>query len=108
MKRFILPGLAAILSSTFLGCTTPRKAESDTFSMGGVPQWLADGAQLDSEPGPVRPDPAIIVYEDESDPINFELITDRRTYKQPPVKKKTSSADPLERGRDYRIRRLFR
>lgn len=88
-----------------LGCTT-----GDKFSMGGVPGWVADGAKLESEPEPLRPDPALIAHEDESGPVQFELITDRRTYKSPPVKKtKTvSTADPLERGRDARIRRLVR
>lgn len=78
--------------------------------MGGVPAWIADGAKLGAEPEPYKPDPAIIHHEDESGPVSFELITDNRDYSDPPVKKKTSirTSDPIERGRDRRIKRLFR
>ena len=99
----ILLALPALFS---VACTS----NGDVFSMGGVPGWIADGATLESEPEPYRPDPAIIVHEDESGPVHFELITDRRNYAAAPVKKSTkiSSTDPIERGRDARIRRLFR
>jgi hypothetical protein len=105
MNRFLLPFLFAALSFSMLGCTS-----GDKFSMGGVPGWIADGARLESEPAPRRPDNALITHEDESGPVHFELITDRRKYKEPTVKKTTkfSTPDPLERGRDARIRRLVR
>lgn len=105
MNRFLPALLLAVLSFSMTGCTTSEK-----FSMGGVPRWIADGAKLESEPAPLRPDPAIIEHEDESGPVHFEWITDRRSYKTPPVKKSTkvATSDPLERGRDARIRRLVR
>ncbi|MBL9157661.1 MAG: hypothetical protein JNJ70_09325 [Verrucomicrobiales bacterium] len=105
MNRFFLPCFLPALSFSMLGCTT-----GDKFSMGGVPGWVADGAKLESEPEPLRPDPALIAHEDESGPVQFQWITDRRSYDSPPVKKtkKVSTTDPLERGRDARIRRLVR
>jgi hypothetical protein len=83
---------------------------TDSFRMGGVPAWIADGAKLEDEPDPVKPDPAIMSHDNESGPVVFEWITDKRRYEAPPVKKTTSTriADPLERGRDSRIKRLFR
>ena len=105
MKSLLAASAALVLSATFLGCTT-----NSNVTVGGVPKWLADGAQLDSEPAPYRPDPAIIPLEGESGPVEFEMITDRRTYPNPPAAKKKakSAADPIERGRDARIRRLVR
>lgn len=97
-------GFAAILLSS---C-----ASNEKFEVGGVPAWVAGGAKLDTEPEPYRPDPAIAVHEDESGPVNFTLITDKHKYPDAPSKAKKKSAsstrDPLERGRDYRIRRLVR
>jgi hypothetical protein len=105
MNRFLLSFSLAALSFSMPGCTS-----GDRFSMGGVPGWIADGARLESEPAPRRPDNALIVHEDESSPVHFEWITDRRSYKTPPLKKttKVTTSDPLERGRDARIRRLVR
>ncbi len=108
MNRFtptcLLLGLAAILPA----CNS--NSSTDKFSMGGVPAWIAGGAKLGEEPEPYKPDPAIIHHDDESGPVSFELITDKREYSDPPVKKKTSirTSDPIERGRDRRIKRLFR
>ncbi len=78
--------------------------------MGGVPAWIADGAKLQDEPAPYKPDPAIISHENQSGPVVFELITDKRNYAAPTVKKTSPvrTTDPLERGRDSRIKRLFR
>jgi len=105
MNRSLPLSFLAALSFSMPGCTS-----GDKFSMGGVPGWIADGARLESEPAPRRPDNALIVHDDESGPVHFELITDRRSYKAPPVKKSTkvTTSDPLERGRDARIRRLVR
>lgn len=103
------PLLTLLLAATLLPACNSNSS-TDKFSMGGVPAWIADGAQLGDEPEPYKPDPAIIHHEDESGPVTFELITDKRRYSAPPVKKKTSirTSDPIERGRDYRIKRLFR
>ena len=100
----VISGLTPVLLSS---CTT-----NSNVIVGGVPAWLAAGAKLDSEPPPYKPDAAIINHESESGPLAFQVITDQRDYKSPPVKKKTSSTskaqDPIERGSDYRIKRLFR
>lgn len=105
MNRFLLLSSLAVLSLSMSGCTS-----GDKFSVGGVPGWIAEGARLESEPAPRRPDNALIAHDDESGPVHFEWITDRRSYKTPPVKKtaKVATSDPLERGRDARIRRLVR
>lgn len=108
MNRLTLTALLLGLAVFLPACTS--NSSTDKFSMGGVPGWIADGAKLEDEPEPYKPDPAIISHEDESGPVVFELITDKRNYAAPPVKKTTSvrTTDPLERGRDYRIKRLFR
>jgi hypothetical protein len=105
MNRFLPLPLFAALSLSMLGCTS-----GDKFSMGGVPGWIADGGKLESEPTPRRPDNALMAHDGESGPVHFEWITDRRTYKTPPVKtsSRVATPDPLERGRDARIRRLVR
>lgn len=104
MNRPLLSVLFAPLLFSFVGCTSQSSVE-----VGGVPKWIAGGAQLDAEPAPYRPDNALIAHESESGPIEFSMITDRRAYEAPPAKKRIkSSSDPLERGRERRIRRLFR
>lgn len=107
MKRFLFALTLPLLVVPLMSCTSTTNGK---LTMGGVPKWIAEGAKIESEPKPYRPDPAIIAHPSESGPVEFGLITDRREYKQPPVKKakKTTPVDPLERGRDYRIRRLFR
>jgi len=82
---------------------------SNKMEMAGVPGWIASGAKIGDEPEPYRPDPAIIEHESEGGPIEFKMITDKRQYKAPPAKKKTKpEPDPLERGREWRIKRLVR
>lgn len=106
MNRFHLSGLLTLISLSMLGCNST----GNRFSVDGVPGWIADGARIEDEPEPRRPDAAIIAHEDESGPVSFHLITDKRRYEEPKVKKtiKTNTPDPLERGRDARIRRLVR
>lgn len=107
MTRFIVSGLSCLAAAAFTGCTS-----NDKLTMGGVPAWLASGAKIDSEPKPMAPDPAILPLEEESGPVEWKLITDKRRYPAAPTKKveKTTafSTDPLERGRSYRLRRLVR
>lgn len=109
MKRLTLTGFLLAIA-TFIPACSSTPASSKKFSMGGVPRWIADGARLEAEPEPYKPDPAIMVHPDESGPVTFELITDKRQYEAPEVKKpeSTRKSDPIERGRDYRIKRLFR
>ncbi len=80
--------------------------------MGGVPAWIASGAKFDDEPAPYKPDPAIIHFDSESGPLEFEIVTDQREYKTPKTTTKKSSTsstrDPIERGRDSRLKRLLR
>jgi len=79
--------------------------------MAGVPAWLAGGAKLSDEPPPRKPDNAIPDFEDESGPVEFLIVPEKDEYPKLAAKKeeeKSSLSDPLERGREYRIRRLFR
>lgn len=102
----LLPGAIAAACLFFLaGC------QSDNVSVGGVPGWIAEGAKIEEEPEPYKPDPAIIEHGEESGPIEFSIITDKRRYKPAPVKKTRPAHlenDPLERGRAYRLLRLAR
>ncbi len=108
MNRFLLTGLLSLTPVLFSSCTT-----NGNVTVGGVPAWLAAGAQLESEPPPLKPDPAMLHFDSESGPLQFQIVTDQREYKKTKAttKKKsstTTSRDPIERGRDSRIKRLFR
>ena len=108
MNRLTLIALLFGISAFSAACTS--NSSTDVFSMGGVPRWIADGAKLEDEPAPYKPDPAIMSHDKASGPVVFKLITDRQHYSAPPVKKSTSvrPTDPLESGRDKRIKHLFR
>ncbi len=103
MIRSVFSCLIAITALTFAGCT------SNEIEMGGVPSWLTSGAKLGDEPEPKRFDAAMLDFREESGPVEFFMVTDRRNYPLAPPKKakKEVASDPLERGRDYRIKRLF-
>ena len=74
----------------------------------GVPEFIAGGARISAEPEPLRPDPAIQHFHEESGPVEMRIVTDKRTYPEPrPRKKKAEKEIDYERGRDYRIKRLF-
>lgn len=105
MKILISLSISGALVLMLSSCT-----KDDEFRMGGVPAWVAGGAKIADEPEPYRPDPAIAVYEDDSGPVNFTLTPEKQNYTSSPTKKKatTSTRDPLESGRDYRIKRLVR
>ena len=110
MTRLPLTGLLLAVAAFVPACTTPDASDND-FSVGGIPKWLSEGAKLDDEPEPMKPDPSIMHHESESGPLSFELITDNQRYETPkPVKKATPArqADPIEGGRNQRIKRLFR
>ena len=110
MTRPSLTILLLALVAFVPACTTPDASNND-FSIGGIPKWLAGGAKIDDEPAPLKPDPAIMHHKSEGGPVSFELITDNRTYHAPKPKKKATparQADPVERGREQRIKRLFR
>lgn len=103
MKSLLLSSLSVALVFGLTSCTTT----DSNLTMHGIPKWIAGGAKLDREPEPFVPDPAIIHYARTSAPVKWSLRTDTRDYPEPPVVKK-SEPDPLERGRDYRIKRLVR
>ncbi|MEX2580115.1 MAG: hypothetical protein WD342_13740 [Verrucomicrobiales bacterium] len=105
MNRLFPIGLSCLVAVLLASC-----ASNEKVSVGGVAGWVADGAKLDKEPPPRKPDAAVAVVEDESDPVSFSVVTDRRPYPNAPVKRveAPSTDDPLERGRDYRIKRLVR
>ena len=110
MTRLPLAAILLAIVALIPACTTPDASNSD-FSIGGVPKWLAEGAKIEAEPAPLKPDPAIIHHTSEGGPVSFEFITDNRKYQTPKPKKSVKparQADPIERGREQRIKRLFR
>lgn len=104
MKSLLIIGFCTAACLSQISCTSKSNLE-----MGGVPGWLKAGAKISDEPEPRKFDSAILDYEEESGPIAFRMNTDKREYDAPPAPKKESTeVDPLERGRDYRIKRLVR
>lgn len=85
-------------------------ASNEKVLVGGVPEWIADGARLSDEPPPRRPDAAVPHFPGERGQVEFTVITDKRTYPAPPQPRasRQSEPDPLERNREARIRRLVR
>jgi len=85
-------------------------ASNEKVIVGGVPEWIADGAKLSSEPPPRKPDAAVPHYPAESGAVEFTVITDKRQYPAPPTPRaeRQTLSDPLERNREARIRRLVR
>lgn len=103
MIRFFLYLPLFSLPLVLAGCTTHANVE-----LNGIPKFIAGGAKISGEPEPLRPDPAIMHFEQESGPIELQIITDNRTYPKPfQKKKKVEKPIEYERGRDHRIRRLF-
>jgi len=107
MNRLLYTGLISLTPIFFSSCTT-----DGNVTVGGVPAWIASGAQFDDEPAPYKPDPAIIHFDSESGPLEFEIVTDQHEYKKPKATTKKSSSsstrDPIERGRESRLKRLLR
>ena len=100
--------VAVCLGLTSCATTDSKLASTDKdLTMHGIPLWLAGGAKLDREPEAFVPDPAIIHYPRTSAPVKWVLKTDQRDYPAPPSVSKTEP-DPLERGRENRIKRLVR
>jgi hypothetical protein len=107
MNRLLLVAAFSFAALSFTACTTT----SNKLVVDGVPGWVRDGAQLEYEPAPVAPDIRVVHQEeeDESGPLEFNMITDKREYPDPPEKKAVKPGpDPLEPGRDRRIDRLVR
>jgi hypothetical protein len=104
MKSFLLFVLSLSLVLGSVSCTTT----DSNLTMHGIPKWIAGGAKLDREPAPNAPDPAIIHYDRTSAPVRWSLNTDNRDYPEPLSASNKAEVDPLERGRDYRIKRLVR
>jgi len=105
MKRIILSFSLLLCVSVFASC-----ASNDRFEVGGVPKWILRGGKVSKEPSPRQPDNSIILHKRVSGPVRFSLITDDYRYPAPPKEKleKVDTRDPLERGRERRIKRLFR
>lgn len=104
MNRLLLVGAIGFTAVSFTACT------NDKMTVGGVPGWVQGGAKIEDEPEPLAPDPRLDLDDDsEGGPVQFKLTTDKRDYPDPPVEKvEKPGPDPLERGRDYRIKRLVR
>lgn len=111
MNHLLATGPLLLLGGFLVSC-----APADRFHVGGVPQWIAEGARISSEPEPYRPDTAILYHGTESGPVEFKLITDRRAYPEPKAAKKKEKGEERlkttgslgDRGREWRVRRLVR
>jgi len=103
MIRSLSLSLLAIIGLTFSACT------SNEIEMGGVPKWMMNGAKLGDEPAPMAPDPELVSFRNESGPVELFMMTDIRNYPLAPEKKISKKKEIIdyERGRDYRIKRLF-
>ncbi|MEM9284211.1 MAG: hypothetical protein AAGA96_20530 [Verrucomicrobiota bacterium] len=103
MNRIFTLSFLALAACFFTACQT-----NNAIQVGGVPEWMMGGATLDDEPAPMPPDPAMIDFRNESGPIEFFMMTDVRNYPLAPKKRVTKTKEiEYERGRDYRIKRLF-
>lgn len=103
-SSFLLVALG--LTSLFaIGC-----ASNDRLEVGGVPEWIGSGAKISDEPEPRKPDNWVFPPDKKQGPVMWTYTTDGFNYPDPPKKKtsRSSSSDPIERGRNYRINRLFR
>lgn len=105
MNRLSFFLLTAVITATLASCSS-----NDRFEVGGVPEWIGSGAKLSDEPEPLSPDNRYIQERDASGPVKFTYITDDHNYPDTPERKKikTDLDDPLERGRENRIKRLVR
>ncbi|MEC8826126.1 MAG: hypothetical protein VXX36_10120 [Verrucomicrobiota bacterium] len=102
MIRLLFLSSLAVTGLSLTACA------NKAIQMGGLPEWMLDGAKIGYEPAPIAPDPALLDFKSESGQIEFSMITDARDYPLAPPKKveKTKEVD-YERGRDRRIKRLF-
>ncbi len=104
MNRLLFAGAIGFAALSFTSCTNEK------MTVGGVPGWIEGGARIEDEPDPLAPDARLdLDHGGESGPLQFTLNTDNRNYPEPPAEKaEKPGPDPLERGRDYRIKRLVR
>ncbi len=104
MIRLLTFSSIAALALVLTSCSSQNKVQ-----VGGVPKWMMEGARIGSEPAAMAPDPEMLDYKDESGPVEFFMITDIRNYPLSPPKKVSQVEEiEYERGRDSRIKRLFR
>jgi hypothetical protein len=103
MDRLLILSFLAALALSTNACT------NNSIEMGGVPKWMMNGSKINSEPAALAPDPGLLDFENESGPVEFFMITDAHDYPLAPLKK-GEKADEIdyERGRDYRVKSLFR
>lgn len=105
MKRLFSLLTLLGLSALVVGCKTNERVELD-----GIPKFIAGGGQFSEEPKPLRPDPALLFFDDESGPVEMTVHTDRHRYPKPAERRQRQSAEPeivYESGQQARINRLF-
>jgi hypothetical protein len=57
----------------------------------------------------LAPDPSLLDFKSESGPVKFSMLTDVRDYTPAPKKERKKVKEvEYERGRDYRVKQLFR
>lgn len=103
MDRLIPLSFLAALTLSTNACT------NNSVEIGGVPGWMINGAKIDFEPITLAPDPSLLDFKSESGPVKFSMLTDVRYYTPAPKKEREKAKKvEYERGRDYRVKQLFR
>lgn len=103
MDRLIPLSFLAALTLSTNACT------NNSLEIGGVPGWMINGAKIDFEPITLAPDPSLLDFKSESGPVKFSMLTDVRHYTPAPKKEREKAKKvEYERGRDYRVKQLFR
>ena len=103
MNRLLPLSFLAVLTLSTNACT------NNSIEMSGVPGWMINGSKIDFEPIALAPDPSLLDFKSESGPVKFSMLTDVRDYTPAPKKERKKAKEvEYERGRDYRVKQLFR
>mgnify|MGYP005694360471 FL=1 len=81
MIRLLFLSSLAVTGLSLTACA------NKAIQMGGLPEWMLDGAKIGYEPAPIAPDPALLDFKSESGQVEFSVITDARDYPLAPPKK---------------------
>ena len=81
MNRLLFLSSLAITGLSLTACA------NKAIEIGGLPEWMLDGAKIGYGPAPIAPDPALLDFKSESGQVEFSVITDARDYPLAPPKK---------------------
>lgn len=107
MKFSLASGLALFAGLLLSGCAH----SSNQVSVGGNPGWFADAARREFEPIHFRPEPDRTAHEGGAGPARVQIVTDRRSYPEPPARKRErlkSTGSLGNKSRDSSIPKIIR